>query len=46
MWLVKPEYSLEWIIMTKEQLSSFLNWTKYKCEVKPKCPREDSGVEG
>lgn len=33
-WEVKPEYSREWLYMTRMEMLSFLNWTKYKCEVK------------
>lgn len=31
----KPEYSQEWLLVENvRDLQAFLNWTKYKCEVK------------
>ena len=31
----KPDYSGEWVVVESvKELQAFLNWTKYKCEVK------------
>jgi hypothetical protein len=35
-WLVLPEYSSEWLIMTHAQMVAYLNWTQYECYVKRK----------
>ena len=46
-WYVKPDYSLEWMIMTRAQMVAFLNWTVHPCKVKQYQAWSwgDSGVE-